>query len=458
MAYERWPDAILIYNDYNTFQWNTDQFIDLVRVLRDAGAPIDAYGCQSHDLNGCSASTLKASMTRIQNELKMPMYVTEYDIASQDDSYQKKNYQDHLPLLWEADYCAGVTLWGYIYGKTWTDDGKGYSGIIKNGVERPAMKWLRDYMQTEKARNAKSPFPGMVKEASVYVRPATLRVPLGETTDIEVRARMRTKTIDHVDFYVNDVLQQTLTEAPYVVAYTPANKGKYALKAVVTATDGTEYERCSAFTAYEDLGDRKFTDLAQLADDVPFAIVSEEQGKAFYGSSDQNLGFADYDVAFGSGIVGYYFKLVPLSGNRYLLRLLQMDGKEYNIWGKPGYLNSQPADGWCSFIWGLNNQNGEDIKDGAVWEIDYVDGHGFTLKNVGTGLYLHDAGPAKYAEPAYFTFCTTGAVTGIDAPWADVRHYTSIYTLQGVKVGTTEHWNSLPRGLYIVGGKKVVKQ
>ena len=30
MAHERWPDAILIYNDYNTYQWNTDQFIDLV--------------------------------------------------------------------------------------------------------------------------------------------------------------------------------------------------------------------------------------------------------------------------------------------------------------------------------------------------------------------------------------------------------------------------------------------
>ena len=53
MAYERWPDAILIYNDYNTFQWDTDNFIDLVRTLRDAGAPIDAYGCQSHDLTDC---------------------------------------------------------------------------------------------------------------------------------------------------------------------------------------------------------------------------------------------------------------------------------------------------------------------------------------------------------------------------------------------------------------------
>ena len=36
MAHERWPDAILIYNDFNTFQWNTDQFIDLVKTIRDA--------------------------------------------------------------------------------------------------------------------------------------------------------------------------------------------------------------------------------------------------------------------------------------------------------------------------------------------------------------------------------------------------------------------------------------
>ena len=63
MAYERWPDAILIYNDFNTFQWNTDEYIDLVRTLRDSGAPIDAYGCQSHDLTDCSFSNFKSSET-----------------------------------------------------------------------------------------------------------------------------------------------------------------------------------------------------------------------------------------------------------------------------------------------------------------------------------------------------------------------------------------------------------
>lgn len=249
MAYERWPNAILIYNDYNTFQWNTDQYIDLVTKLRDAGAPIDAYGCQSHELLGCNLTTLKNAMAKVQNALKMPMYITEYDIGTDNDNDQLKYYKEQIPAMWEADYCAGVTLWGYIYGKTWTTNGN--SGIIKDGVDRPAMTWLREYMQTDKAKQAKSPFPGMQKEASVYVRPQSLRVPKDEPTTIEVRAAMRTKTIASVDLYINNALHQTINEAPYVVEYTPVTEGKHTLKAVVTTTDGTTYERLSSVTVYQ---------------------------------------------------------------------------------------------------------------------------------------------------------------------------------------------------------------
>ena len=132
MAHERWPDAILIYNDYNTFQWQKTQFIDLVRTLRNAGAPIDAYGCQSHDLNEINVTTFKNSLDEIQQALRIPMYITEYDINIENDEQQKQRFMEQIPLVWEADYCAGVTLWGYIYGKTWLD----HSGLIRNGVER----------------------------------------------------------------------------------------------------------------------------------------------------------------------------------------------------------------------------------------------------------------------------------------------------------------------------------
>ena len=245
MAHERWPNAILIYNDYNTFRWQKKEFIDLVRALRDAGAPIDAYGCQSHDLTDMELTEFKSAMTEIQNALKMPMYSTEYDIGTTDDNLQLQRYKEQIPYMWESDYCAGVTLWGYIYGHTWTTDGN--SGLIRNGVDRPAMEWLRSYMQTTEAKTAKSPFPGMVKEASVYVGAATLKAEVGDVVPVTVRASFKTKTLDHVDLYVNGSLVKTSTEAPFVYDCSAEQLGRCDIKAVAVTTDGTQYERYGGF-------------------------------------------------------------------------------------------------------------------------------------------------------------------------------------------------------------------
>ena len=243
MAHERWPDAILIYNDYNSIRWDLDNYITLVKTLRDAGAPIDAYGNQAHELKGISTGELSSNLQRQQNELKMPMFITEYDISSTDDEEQERYYMEQIPIMWEAPYCAGVTLWGYVYGKTWTDDGAGYSGIYKGGEERAAMTWLRGYMETDAAKNAIGPFPGTKKEASVYIRPASQKVANGDVLPIMVRARMATKTIEKIDLYVNDELIATMTGAPYYAEYTASSAGTKTLKAVVTTTDGTTYER-----------------------------------------------------------------------------------------------------------------------------------------------------------------------------------------------------------------------
>ncbi len=246
MAYERYPDAILIYNDYNTFQHDTNSYLELVRTLRDFGAPIDAYGNQSHDVNDISVDKLKSSMKTLNDGLKMPMYITELDIDIADDNKQKKQYEDIFPIMWEAEQCAGVTIWGYIHGATWVSN----SGIIKNGKDRPAMTWLREYMQSEAAKNAKSPFPGMKKEASVYIRPADMNVAKGDKLPIKLRASMATKTIEKIDLYVGEELIATLTEAPYLTEYAvpaDADAGWKELKAVITTTDGSTYERYSRF-------------------------------------------------------------------------------------------------------------------------------------------------------------------------------------------------------------------
>lgn len=51
IARKWFPNAVLVYNDYNTFTWDQSNFENLVASLVNQGAPIDAYGHQSHDLD-----------------------------------------------------------------------------------------------------------------------------------------------------------------------------------------------------------------------------------------------------------------------------------------------------------------------------------------------------------------------------------------------------------------------
>lgn len=169
MARERWPKAILIYNDYNTVQWNVDQGIDLIQKIKKAGAPVDGYGLQAHDMmsqgggaggtgggGSCLAiNTLKSTIKKIHDQTQIPLFISEYDIASTDDNVQKQCYSEQISFFMETEYIAGITIWGYIFGNTWLKCGNvgGCSGIIKDGKDRAAMTWLKDYLSKNKGVN-----------------------------------------------------------------------------------------------------------------------------------------------------------------------------------------------------------------------------------------------------------------------------------------------------------------
>ena len=282
MAYERWPDAILIYNDYNSFTWDLDNYITLVRTLRDAGAPIDAYGNQSHDVTDISVSNMENALKKQQDALQMPMFITELDIDIASDEQQKKQYENIFPLMWEADYCAGVTLWGYVLGATWVTN----SGLYRDGVERPAMTWLREYLQTDAAKNAKGPLPGTKKEASVYIRPASLKMAVNDVMPIKVRAKMATKTIEKIDLYADGELIATMTEDPYMAEYTATSTGKKTLKAVVTTTDGNTYERLSQIQVNR--GEKR-APYSETIPELPGTINADEYDKGMSGVAYSNI-------------------------------------------------------------------------------------------------------------------------------------------------------------------------
>lgn len=292
MAYERWPNSILIYNDYNTFQNDTQNYLTLVQTLRDAGAPIDAYGCQSHDVTNISASNLQNSMNTLQNGLKMPMYITELDIDLANDAQQEAQYKNIFPMMWEADYCAGVTIWGFIHGATWVDN----SGIIKNGKDRPAMTWLRNYMKTDKAKNAKSPFPGMKKRVGVYIRPRDNKVAKGDVLPIKVRTHITDDAkkekadiaIEKVELYADNTLISTMTEEPYIAEYTAptTSTGNKTLKAIVYTNDGNKYERYSRVNVLSSTEKREPFNGTPV--ELPGTIKSGEYDKGASGVSYSN--------------------------------------------------------------------------------------------------------------------------------------------------------------------------
>ncbi|SHO56496.1 endo-1,4-beta-xylanase [Vibrio quintilis] len=135
------PKATLVLNDYNVLSWHTDKFIAMAKPAVEAGV-VDAIGLQAHGLESISTSKLQTNLNKVA-ALGLPIYISEYDIAKTDDQAQLDVMKAQFPLFYNSDNVAGITLWGYVDGKTWRD---GTGLIYSDGTERPAMKWLMDYI------------------------------------------------------------------------------------------------------------------------------------------------------------------------------------------------------------------------------------------------------------------------------------------------------------------------
>ncbi|MCQ2188508.1 MAG: endo-1,4-beta-xylanase [Paludibacteraceae bacterium] len=231
LARERWPEATLIYNDYNTFKWQKSEFIDLVNGIKACGGPIDAAGNQAHDLNDMSGSEFKTALYDIYNKTKLPQYITEYDINKKDDSTFETRYKEQFPIMWEADFVPGVTLWGWIYGKTWVEDGgdKGASGLVRNCQKRSAFTWLESYMKTAAAKNASASVCG--KNAggpSLAVKAAEDVIALGDS--VKITAEMA--NAKHIEFKTSGTLiVDKWVLNPCEFYFKPTQVGEYKIDA-----------------------------------------------------------------------------------------------------------------------------------------------------------------------------------------------------------------------------------
>ncbi len=146
LARQYFPDAKLILNEYSVINSTsvTQNMIEIVNLLK-AEDLIDGIGEQAHAFTtrGVSSSLLKTNLDALA-ATGIPLYISEFDIDGPTDLEQLQEMKRVFPLFWEHPAMAGVTLWGYRYG-LWRNDQGAYL-ITEEGVERPAMTWLKAYV------------------------------------------------------------------------------------------------------------------------------------------------------------------------------------------------------------------------------------------------------------------------------------------------------------------------
>ncbi len=143
------PNSKLVINDFEleTNNAGLNEILALVKVLRDRGL-IDGFGTQAHHFN-VDGITTTALQNALNNMAKsgVPIYVTELDLKGKPESEvnQMNGYKTSFPVYWNHPAVAGITLWGYVEGATWSTG----TGILNsNGTERSAMTWLKTYMES----------------------------------------------------------------------------------------------------------------------------------------------------------------------------------------------------------------------------------------------------------------------------------------------------------------------
>lgn len=163
MARERWPHAILIYNDYNNIEYDgeVNWTVKLINAMLKANAPIDAIGCQAHDAWKINTNTVKNNIDKLA-ATGLPIFITEYDIGESNDANQKRIMEEQFTMFWNHPKIVGITYWGYIVGRTWRN---GTGLMNQDGSERPALTWLVDYVKNNP--NPPNDFPGLLIRTSI---------------------------------------------------------------------------------------------------------------------------------------------------------------------------------------------------------------------------------------------------------------------------------------------------
>jgi len=274
LARKHFPDATLLINEFNVeMNWNNcrAEYIKMSKAIKNApnltdGSKniIDGIGLQAHGINNLTGENFKACIDELWNSTGLPVHITEIDItADPDEATQLAKYKELLPVAWEHEHVAGVTLWGYIQGSTWVPGNKEVgpsgtgTGIVYSANytedplgDRPAMTWIKEYFASQESL-ACCPDPGPFANCAIgivptveFISPTELTLVAPATVTFDVKLEDLDGDIAHVDFYLNDEIATIHEEwvAPYAWDMEFFETGTYQMKAIAYDNDGNTDE------------------------------------------------------------------------------------------------------------------------------------------------------------------------------------------------------------------------
>lgn len=158
-------DAKLLINDYGILNSavKTTAYIALINLLKERNL-VDGIGVQAHGLEGTPISTIKSNLDALA-ATGLPIYVSEYEV-DRTDPEQATIFNEQFPVFWTHYAVKGVTLWGYIEGDMWRP---GAYLVTQDGTERPAIQWLREYLNSDQSTATTSPPPPLPTPNTVFI-------------------------------------------------------------------------------------------------------------------------------------------------------------------------------------------------------------------------------------------------------------------------------------------------
>lgn len=173
LARRHFPRARLLINDYSITNTPVDarRYREIIDLLVARGL-LDVVGIQGHAFaTTCETPVAvhRASLDLLAGA-GLPIHVTELDIDGPTDAAQLGDLQRIFPMFWEHPAVAGITFWGWRPG-LWRD-AQGARLVEPDGRERPALRWLRDYLQgTARADAPPCPGPAAADDAARHDAP-----------------------------------------------------------------------------------------------------------------------------------------------------------------------------------------------------------------------------------------------------------------------------------------------